>query len=155
MAGQGAGEGPADMTEELALQQVLRNRGAVDGDEGHRRARALMMNQARQQLLSGAALGFKQNVCAAARRLPRLIQRLVQRPGNFRSTVVRSSLRVWHARGARSAGLSSCVLGNICLSLLHGGLPLWGRRISNLLRRPALAIDRARFILTSQAEVLE
>jgi hypothetical protein len=44
------------VAEALALEQRLRERGARDGDERLRGARALVVDRAREQLLAGAAL---------------------------------------------------------------------------------------------------
>ena len=54
--GVGIGEGAFDMTEELALDQRGRQRGAVDGDKGTARAPAVVVNGACDQLLARAAL---------------------------------------------------------------------------------------------------
>src|SRR6185436_302556 len=53
----GAGKRPLLVTEQRALDQVLRNRGEVDGDKRRvRRLAGLAMNHPRQQLLAGSAL---------------------------------------------------------------------------------------------------
>ena len=115
---------------------------------------ALMMNQARQQLFSGAAFGFNENVCAAARRLPRSIQRLVKDRGTSDQPWFEAHSALAHTRCPFCGFVELCAGQHLPIARARR-LPLWGRRISNLLRRPALAIDRAHFILTSQAEVLE
>src|SRR5208282_3673052 len=51
-----AGEGALLVAEELALEQGLRDRGAIDGDEGPPRTRAELMDGLRQHLLAGSAL---------------------------------------------------------------------------------------------------
>ena len=51
-----AGEGAALVAEELALEQRLRDRGAVHDDEGLVAARAELVDRARDELLAGAAL---------------------------------------------------------------------------------------------------
>ena len=52
-----AGEGALLVAEELALEQLARDRGAVDRDERARRARrARLVDGARDQLLAGAGL---------------------------------------------------------------------------------------------------
>ena len=52
----GAGERAPLVAEELALDQALGQRRAVDGDERRRRVRAEPVQVARDQLLAGAAL---------------------------------------------------------------------------------------------------
>ena len=54
-AGDRAGEGAFLVAEQLGFQQVLRDRGAVDGDEGLLRAVGAAVNVARQHLLAGPA----------------------------------------------------------------------------------------------------
>ena len=49
------------MAEQLALEQRLRDRRAVDGDEGLAAARRLRVDRARQHLLAGAALARQQH----------------------------------------------------------------------------------------------
>ena len=51
-----AGERAAHVAEELALEQVLRDRGAVDGQEDALRDLAEVVDGARDDLLAGAAL---------------------------------------------------------------------------------------------------
>src|SRR6185295_334340 len=50
-----AGEGTPDVSEELALDEVHRNRGAVDRHERLARPRRMLMNGACGELLAGAA----------------------------------------------------------------------------------------------------
>ena len=57
----GAGKGPALVAEELALHQILRDRGRVDGDEGLLRPRAVRVQRPRHQLLAGAGLAGDQH----------------------------------------------------------------------------------------------
>src|SRR6185503_19551403 len=57
----GASEGAAHVTEQLGLEQVLRNRAAVDGHEVAAGAVALIMDQSRDQFLAGTALARDQN----------------------------------------------------------------------------------------------
>ena len=52
----GAGEGALLVAEELALQQVLREGAAVDGDEGLAARGPLVVEGAGHQLLAGAGL---------------------------------------------------------------------------------------------------
>ena len=56
-----AGEGAPLMPEQLALQQVLRDRAAVDRDERPSRARPQLVQRLRQHLLAGAALADQQH----------------------------------------------------------------------------------------------
>ena len=56
-----AGERAALVPEQLALEQAMRNRGAVDGDERRAPSRRFEMNRARDQLLAGAALAAEQD----------------------------------------------------------------------------------------------
>ena len=56
----GAGEGALDVAEELALEEMLRQRGARDGDEGPCGARAPAVDGARQHALARAALAGEQ-----------------------------------------------------------------------------------------------
>ena len=50
------------MAEELGFKQVLRQRGAVDGEEGLRRPRAVGVDGAGDQLLAGAGLAQHEDV---------------------------------------------------------------------------------------------
>src|SRR5271157_2977530 len=59
--GIGAGEGPLAMAEELALDQVLGQRAAVDGDERAAGAVALLVEAARDQFLAGPGLAQDHN----------------------------------------------------------------------------------------------
>ena len=52
----GTGERPLLVAEELALEELLGDGGAVDGDERRRRARAVLVDGAGDELLAGAAL---------------------------------------------------------------------------------------------------
>ena len=54
--GDGAGERAAHVPEQLRLEQRFGDRAAVDGDERPRRAPAVRVDRARDQLLAGAAL---------------------------------------------------------------------------------------------------
>src|SRR5205814_8736828 len=55
------GEGAATMAEELALEERLRQRRTVDGDEGLAGPRARRVDAARHQLLAGAGLALDQD----------------------------------------------------------------------------------------------
>src|SRR5208337_2777270 len=57
----GAGVGAATMTKQLALKQVLRQRGAVDREERLVGPRAHSMDRTRDVLLAGASLTHKQH----------------------------------------------------------------------------------------------
>ena len=57
----GAGEGALLVAEELALEQVLGDRGAVDDDEGLVARGAEIVDRARDELLAGAALAGDQH----------------------------------------------------------------------------------------------
>ena len=52
----GAGEGAALVAEQFGLQQLLRDRRGVDGDERPTRSRAVAVQRARHQFLAGARL---------------------------------------------------------------------------------------------------
>jgi hypothetical protein len=54
--GVGPGEGPLAVAEQLALDEVLRERSAVDRDEGVPRASALVVEVAGDEFLAGAGL---------------------------------------------------------------------------------------------------
>ncbi len=68
--GHGAGEGAALVAEELALQQVLGDGGAVDGDEELLGARAVLVDGAGDELLAGAALAGDEDGGVGRRDLP-------------------------------------------------------------------------------------
>src|SRR5262249_26837391 len=57
----GAGEGPSDVAEQLALEQALGQRGAMDLDEGPAGSRARAVDRGGKQLLAGAALAPDQD----------------------------------------------------------------------------------------------
>src|SRR6266403_666319 len=63
----GAGEGPAHVAEELALEERLGESGAVLHQERRLRARAAAVDGARQELLAGAGLAFEQDGHGAQR----------------------------------------------------------------------------------------
>src|SRR5439155_26226588 len=54
--GDGAGEGAADVPEELALEERLGERGTVDGDERPLPTRAVAVDRPRDELLPGLAI---------------------------------------------------------------------------------------------------
>ena len=62
--------GTPGMAKQLAFQQCLRHRRAVDRDERAGPPRAPVVNQSRQNLFSRPAFGFNQNIRFARRRLP-------------------------------------------------------------------------------------
>ena len=57
----GPGEGALLVAEQLALQQVLRDGGAVEGQERRLGARAVLVDRPGHQLLAGAALSGDQH----------------------------------------------------------------------------------------------
>jgi len=58
---QGPGESPLDVTEKLAFEKRLRDRGDVDGHEGTAGRRPLAVNPAREKLLARARLAGDQD----------------------------------------------------------------------------------------------
>ena len=60
----GAGEGAAAVAEELALEEIAGDRGAVEGDEGVLRAVGEVMNGAGEDFLAGAAFARNRPVAA-------------------------------------------------------------------------------------------
>jgi hypothetical protein len=75
----GAGEGPLDVAEQLALQQALRQGRAVDLDERAAGARAGGVDRLGQELLAGAALAPDQHGRAAGGDLAGQLQHLPHR----------------------------------------------------------------------------
>src|SRR5439155_1256823 len=73
-----AGEGALLVAEELALEELLGKRYAIDGDERPCGPRAPRMNRARQHFLAGAALAEQQHRTLALRGPARLIDELAQ-----------------------------------------------------------------------------
>ena len=63
----GAGEAALHVAEQLRLEQRFGQAGAVDRRERHGRARAAVMNAARDNFLADAALAGDQNLRVAAR----------------------------------------------------------------------------------------
>ena len=57
----GSGEGPALMSEQLALEQHLGDGAAIHGDEGMPRAPAGLVNGPRHNLLSGAGFAHDEH----------------------------------------------------------------------------------------------
>ena len=55
------GEGPANVTEELAFEEVLRDRSAVHRDEGPSLSNADVVQRAGDELLAGPALSVQEN----------------------------------------------------------------------------------------------
>ena len=66
----GAGEGTADMAEELVFQEALRLAGGVEGDVAAVGSAAGLVDRRRHQLLAGAALAADQDRDAARGHLP-------------------------------------------------------------------------------------
>jgi len=64
----GAGERPAAVAEELAVEQRLGEPRTVDGDEGMGGERAALVDGARDQLLPRAALRRSPGPCSCCRR---------------------------------------------------------------------------------------
>src|SRR5262249_33630859 len=62
VVGNRAGKGAANMAEELALNEIFRDRAAVDGDERPVFARTVRMDRARYQLFSRSAVAHDQHV---------------------------------------------------------------------------------------------
>src|SRR5579885_1047100 len=85
----GPGERAAHVAEELALEQRLRERGAVLHDEGPAAPRPALMNGARQELLAGARLALEEHGHAAPARALDEEQRLAhaRRGGDERLAV--------------------------------------------------------------------
>ncbi len=71
-----AGEGALFVTEDLALEQRLGNRGAVDGHERERRARAQLVDGLRDELLARARLAPDEH---RRRRRRRLLDHAIER----------------------------------------------------------------------------
>src|SRR5690606_37712374 len=63
----GAREGAALVSEELALDELARERGAVDGDEGAVLPRRVHVDRPREQGLSGAGLAAEEHGGVGAR----------------------------------------------------------------------------------------
>ena len=111
--GHRAGEGAALVAEELALEQLARDRGGVDGDEGRVGARARRVDRARHQLLAGPALAGDQHRHVARRDLAHRLEDLEQlgaaadQPvaGRVRRPTSRRSSRTSRSSVARARGL--------------------------------------------------
>src|SRR5690606_4440705 len=63
----GAGEGAAGVAKELALEERVRNAGAVDGDEGGARAARRLVDRAREEPLAGPGLAGEEDGCVDGR----------------------------------------------------------------------------------------
>ncbi len=87
-AGHRAGKCAAPMAEKLALQQRLRNRRAVHGDERLVAAIAGVVNESRQQFLAGSAFRFDQHIGAGAGRRARPLQSPHQQRGTAHNLAV-------------------------------------------------------------------
>ena len=74
-----AGERPLLMAEELALDQLGRNRGAVHFHERTRGERAFAMDVGGQQLLAGPGLSRQQHADVGSRHLGRLLHGVLER----------------------------------------------------------------------------
>ena len=76
----GAGERAAHVAEDLGLEQVLRDRAAVERDEPLRRARAGVMDRARDDFLAGAGLAADENRARRARDGLERLKQIAHRP---------------------------------------------------------------------------
>ena len=97
-AGDGPGERTLFMTEKLALQQILRNRPAVDGDHFPLAARTVFMHRLRHQLLAGATFPGDQNRRVRPGDTAHELKNFLQGPGNpdhFHPSVVLRHFRIW------------------------------------------------------------
>ena len=65
---------PAHVAEELGLEQVLGDRGAVDRHKGHVAAGAVVVDHPREELLARAGLAEQQDVAPGVRDLPDLVE---------------------------------------------------------------------------------
>src|SRR5207253_922983 len=70
-----AGEGAALVTEQLGLEELARERRAVDGDEGLSRARTTGVNRLGDELLAGAALADDEDAGVDGGRATRHVER--------------------------------------------------------------------------------
>ena len=86
------GEGAATVTEQLALEQVLGNRGTVDGEERRLAARAGGVQRAGQHLLAGPALAQQQHRRVGVGGAQRQLQRAPHR-GRFGDDLDRAGAR--------------------------------------------------------------
>src|SRR5690606_24714551 len=80
LVGDRAGEGALDVAEQLALEQVLRDGAAVDGDERPVLARRAAVDLAGDQLLAGAGLAGDEHRDVGGRHLLHLAEPLLHRP---------------------------------------------------------------------------
>ena len=102
-AGDGPGEGALLMTEELAFQQIFRNRAAVDGDHLLLPPRAVFVHGLRDELLAGAAFPGDEDRRIRAGDAADKLENLLQRAGNpdhFHPAVVLGHLGVRLTRTA-------------------------------------------------------
>ena len=113
----GAGERAAHVPEQLALEQRLDDRRAVDGDEAPVAARAGAMQRARDELLAGAGLAGDRARCARAAPAGGSAEQLLhQRPAADHAAELqppargraRSTARCAGARSRRARSSSSC-----------------------------------------------
>ena len=70
----GAGKRPLDVPEQLAFEEPLGERAAIDRDEGPSAAAALAVDSGRHQLLAGAGLTGKVHRKVVAREFPDLLK---------------------------------------------------------------------------------
>ena len=85
-----AGEGALLVAEELALEQLARQRGAVELDERALAARALLVDRARDELLAGAGLALDQHGAVRRARPARSARARAAAPATRRSVASRS-----------------------------------------------------------------
>jgi hypothetical protein len=76
--GYGPGERPLHVAEQLALDQLLGNRGAVHLDERPLHPPAAHVNRSRHQLLAGAVFAMDENPAVGGRRHRDLLQQLAE-----------------------------------------------------------------------------
>ena len=85
----GAGEGAAAVTEQLAFEQVARDRGAIERDERLLGAVGKLMDGARENLLAGAAFPGDENVDFRTRDSTCVLHQLAHPPGDYGVLIVR------------------------------------------------------------------
>ena len=122
----GAGEGALLVAEQLALEHALGERLAVDGDERPADAVAPVVQQARHQLLAGAALALDQHRRPARRDAAHQVEQLpaARALGDHRvgRVAARDLLRAGSGSRARGASSSSARPTSARSSSLSNGL---------------------------------
>jgi hypothetical protein len=126
LVGGGAGEGALHVAEELGLDEVLGERGAVDLDVGSGGARALGVQRIGRQLLAGAALADDEHVgVRAGHRLQQIehpAHRRRSRPGARPVPDCSARRRFRSEVSARSRRRSSALLTRVSISAESNGL---------------------------------